>query len=75
MTSGSFAWSTPEYSRLIGGGRRCGLSVEAMEDMTEGGPLEGATQGLPLPIDRDRWGVDQPLVATRQPQCQCKVFC
>lgn len=44
----------PEYSRLIGGGRRCGLSVmDATEDATEGGPLGGAPQGLPLPNDID----------------------
>lgn len=49
------AKGSPEYSRLIGGGRRCGLSaMEAMEDATEGGPLDGAPQGVALPNDWDR---------------------
>lgn len=50
----------------MGGGRRCGLSAaEALEDATEGGPLDGAAQGLPLP-EKDLCGVDQPLVPTCQ---------
>lgn len=54
----------PEYS-LFGGGGRCGRSLtDALEDITDGAPLDGVPQGPPLPNEGERCGVDQPLVPT-----------